>query len=84
MNEAENITELVIDRMEDFERLAQAVLKKAIKISMKLVSTNTTTKYFKSLYALTLRKPEKLSGIQMAKYLVELLDKMENISEEMP
>lgn len=83
MSEAENITEVIIERMEDFEKLAQAVLKKAIKISMKLASPNTTN-YFKSLYALTLRKPEKLSGIQMAKHLVELLNKMESISEVMP
>lgn len=80
MSEAENITEAINDRMEDFEKLTQYVLKKAIKISMKLVTGNATN-YFKSLYALTLRKPEKLSGIQMAKYLVELLDKMEKIPE---
>lgn len=82
-NEAENITDVIIERMEYFEKLAQTTLRKAVKNSMKLATGNTSN-YFKSIYVLTLRKPEKLSGLEMAQHLVQLLDKMENISEETP
>lgn len=82
-SEAENITDVIIERMESFENLLQTVLKKAVKTSMKLVTANATN-YFKNIYALTLRKPEKLNGLEMATHLVQLLEKMENISEESP
>lgn len=82
-NEDNSITDAVVERMECFEKLLQTVLKKAVKIAMKLVA-GPSTNYFKSIYVLTLRKPEKLDGPQMAKHLVQLLEKMENVPEESP
>lgn len=80
-SEAENVSNVILERMEYFETLVQTVLKKAIKLSMKLVTGNSTN-FFKSVYALTLRKPEKLNGLQMARHLVQLMEKMENITED--
>lgn len=79
--EAESITDVILERMEYFEKLVQTLLKKAVKTSMKSVTGNVTN-YFKSVYALTLRKPEKLDGLRMARHLVKLLEKMENICDE--
>lgn len=81
-SEAENVSNAMLERMEYFENLLQTVLKKAIKTSMKLPTGNATN-YFKSVYALTLRKPEKLNGLQMARHLVQLLQKMENVSDDL-
>lgn len=81
-SEAENVSNAMLERMEYFENLVQTVLKKAIKTSMKPPTTGNATNYFKSVYALTLRKPEKLNGLQMARHLVQLLEKMENVSDE--
>lgn len=75
------ITDVILERMEFFEKLLQTILKKAVKTSMKVAAGNVKN-YFKNVYALTLRKPEKLNGLQMAQHLFQLLDKMENISEE--
>ncbi len=84
VNEVENLTDVIEERMELFEKLLQTILKKAIKVTMlKSVAANATN-YFKSIYTLTLRKPEKLSRLQMAEHLVKVLDKMGNITEEAP
>ncbi|KAG4071255.1 hypothetical protein HA402_003959 [Bradysia odoriphaga] len=74
-DQAENITDDIIKQMENFEKSLQSILKKAVQVSMKSLAT-TVTNSFKCIYALTLRKPEKLNGLQMATHLMELLDKM--------
>lgn len=85
INESENITDVIVERMECFETTLQNILKKAIKVSMKLVAGNgKAINYFKSIYSLTLRKPAKLNGSQMAEHLVQLLEKMEAIPVELP
>lgn len=82
-DESENITDEIVKEMEHFERLIQSTLKIAVKTSMKLPNGNAT-KYFKSIYALTLRKPEKLDGLKMAEHLIQLLDKIQKASQEIP
>lgn len=83
-DEAENLTDVIIERMECFEKSLQTVLKKTVKMSMKLVVPSGVTNYFKNVYALTLRKQEKLNGLEMAKHLVVLLEKIASVSEQSP